>query len=384
MQRSTFSAENVGAAYSELGIAHRPSAQEEAKFDQSWRNACALFRKTKRLANGSDPPIGVDPTDANGAALDSARKAAMMKEVRAFSDQIRDIDRRICSLPADPAARDDQFSKLEEELPQMLLRLYLLAACVVIARGVKDHMQQVRAMGFPQVGAGPVTVFAPILTCVVLLFVFLLLGDIILVKMVGDLGGLLPPTIRQHLFDTFNTVLAYGVSAWAAVATYARHAPQYTNSSTWTRRFNLFLRVAGAGYLAGVAAVLVAILPALIGAARSGTLGNTADDQLMYLFVMGFPPAISGLVVILWTRRSTDEVSASNLALAGGMALLIAVSAIFSNLLLYGGIPPLAPCGIKFGQYLVTGICMIAMAQFLKDAQADARAGIAGTPLYGT
>ena len=320
-------------------VHYRPAAATGAA-DQAWRKTCGIFNYLKDLADGVVVPH-------SGHPLDTGQRTPIQKEVQVFSSALRDVDGKL----QDTALNDEKRADLEAQLQQLLLRVYLLAACTIMAFEVRDIPTEMQEMGFAQIPA-TIPTLMPILMVFGLLFFVLIIGSSTLAAM--GLQEVIPPSFLLICLSTFYLVSSYATAAFTAITLYRRreHQGYWRDNPQWAGNFTACFAIGACAYLSSLLVLSIMLFPIL---APQGL-----DKLLNFATFRSISPAVGALLACGWIKRNAFQWPSFAKFVATTAITLAAIAGFASFLIsaLNNEPHPLPPIVFDAAQGLVSGLAI--------------------------
>jgi len=326
-------------------VHYRPAASAATATDQVWRKTCMIFNHVKGLADGVVVP-------RSGHPLDAGRRAPIQKEAQVFSSMLRDVDGKLQATNLN----DEERADLDAQLQQLLLRVYLLAACTIMAFEVRDIPSEMQEMGFAEIPASIPTLM-PILMVFGLLFFVLIIGNSTLAAL--GFQELVPPSFLLICLSTFYLVSSYGVATFTAVTLYRRreHLGYWRDNPQWAGSFTGFFPIFVCAYVASLLLLSIMLFPIL---APQGL-----DKLVNFSTFRSISPAVGALLACAWLKHNTFQWPSFVKFLATTSISLAAIAGFASFLIsaLNNEPYPLPPIVFDAAQGLVSGLAIGFLAE---------------------
>ena len=304
-----------------------------------------IFNHVKGLADGVVVP-------RSGHPLDASELLPIHKEVQVFSSVLRDVDGKL----QDTTLNEEERADLDTQLQQLLLRVYLLAACTIMAFEVRDVPSEMQEMGFAEIPAAVPTIM-PTLMVFGLLFFVLIIGNSTLAAL--GLQELVPPTFLLICLSTFYLVFSYGVAAFTAITLYRRREDQgyWRENRQWASDFTGFFLIGVGAYVSSLLVLSIMLFPIL---ASQGL-----DKLVNFSTFRSISPAIGALLACGWLKRGAVGRPSFVEFLATTSVVLAAIAGFSSFLIsaLNNEPHPLASIAFDAAQGLVAGLAIGFLAE---------------------
>ncbi|MBV8133625.1 MAG: hypothetical protein JO282_14110 [Alphaproteobacteria bacterium] len=345
MQEAPFDSRFSGDLKYPSFIHYRPVSGAAAAADQAWRKTCMIFNHVKGLADGVVVP-------RSGHPLDAGQRAPIQKEVQVFSSVLRDLDGKLQVA----TLSDEERADLETQLQQLLLRVYLLAACTIMAFEVRDIPTEMQEMGFAEIPA-TIPTLMPIMMVFGLLFFVLIIGNSTLAAL--GFQELVPPSFLLICLSTFYLVSSYGTATFTAITLYRRreHQGYWRNNPQWAGSFTAFFPIGVCAYVSSLLVLSIMLFPIL---APQGL-----DKLVNFATFRSISPAVGALLACGWLKRNAFQWPSFVKFLATTSTTLAAIAGFASFLIsaLNNEPYPLPPIVFDAAQGLISGLAIGFLAE---------------------